>query len=238
MEFEPVEINGAAMGVIIERVRLRNAHANVRGGAIVIRLPMRMRESEARETAETLYRRIRRAIERNPGRFLANKRLEFRDGQTTVVGGREFRIGAQYGAKRATVRIAGNEIRVRLKGSDAGTGALSRLVSKALSRAMLPYVAARVDGINSAHFNSRISGVRLRDNSMVWGSCSPSNSITINAKLLYAPERALEYVIVHELAHTVVRSHSGRFWKEVERAMPSYREAKLWLKDSSHLIST
>ena len=236
MEFEPVSINGMAMGVRVERARLRNAHANVREGSIVIRLPFNMRDGEAQDTAATLYRRMRRAMEKNPSRFLASKRLEFHEGKTAV-GGRSFSIKVSYGAKRPSVRMSGDGITAYLRDGDEGA-ALSGLVSRAIRKAMLPYVAAKVEAANKAHFGSKISKVRLRDNGIVWGSCSPSNAITINLKLLYAPEAALEYVIVHELAHTVVRSHSKRFWKEVERAMPSYCGAKLWLKDSSHLIST
>ena len=238
MEFEPIGIGGVNLSVIVERAQLRNAHANVRDGSIVIRLPYRMKDGEARDAAETLYRRMKGALKKNPGRFFARKRLEFHDGQVTSVAGRQFAISVSRHGGRPSARIDGNSVLVHLNDSDMGAETLSKLVMKAISRAMLPYVEARVEGINGAHFRSRLERVRLRDNSAVWGSCSPSNAITINSKLLYAPDYALEYVIVHELAHTVVRSHSKRFWKEVERAMPSYREAKLWLKDSSHLIST
>jgi predicted metal-dependent hydrolase len=43
------------------------------------------------------------------------------------------------------------------------------------------------------------------------------------------PEDILDYVIVHELAHTKYRSHGPRFWALVEKVMPDHREKRRWL---------
>ena len=42
--------------------------------------------------------------------------------------------------------------------------------------------------------------------------------------------RVLDYIIVHELAHAVVPSHSDAFWREVEKVLPDYRERQEWLR--------
>ncbi|MCL4411521.1 M48 family metallopeptidase [Candidatus Marsarchaeota archaeon] len=235
LEFDAVMAGSMAIGVRVEKARLKNAHASVRDGVIVIRLPRWMGKRAASAAADNLYKRMRRAIEKNPGRFLADKTLGFGDGQVTEVGGRRLSIRLINGRKRYAARLSGDSVLVYAPdGYDARI--VSRLASKVVARAAKPYVEERIVRINAAHFGSVLSGVVVRDNSVIWGSCSPNNRISINLKLLYAPESVLDYVIAHELAHTRVRNHSKRFWDEVARAAPNYRDARKWLKDSSHLI--
>lgn len=63
-----------------------------------------------------------------------------------------------------------------------------------------------------------------------WGSCSPAGQIDFNWKIIMAPNRIVDYVVIHELCHLIQHDHSPLFWKEVERAMPDYAECKEWLK--------
>ena len=63
-----------------------------------------------------------------------------------------------------------------------------------------------------------------------WGSCSPKNSISFSVRLLQYPPEAIDYVVVHELAHIKEHNHSPRFWALVERTLPDYRERQKLLK--------
>jgi predicted metal-dependent hydrolase len=45
-----------------------------------------------------------------------------------------------------------------------------------------------------------------------------------------APNRVVDYVVVHELCHLKQHDHSPQFWKLVESIMPDYLESKEWLK--------
>jgi len=63
-----------------------------------------------------------------------------------------------------------------------------------------------------------------------WGSCSSKKHISLNYHLIKAPEFAIKYVMLHELAHTEIMNHSKRFWKRVAEVCPRYEEAKKWLR--------
>lgn len=63
-----------------------------------------------------------------------------------------------------------------------------------------------------------------------WGSCSYDNAIRYSFRLLYAPKEVIEYVVVHELAHTKHKNHSKAFWREVEAYVPDWKERRKWLK--------
>lgn len=65
-----------------------------------------------------------------------------------------------------------------------------------------------------------------------WGSCSADGDITFNWRVIMAPNRIVDYVVVHELCHLIHHDHSTHFWREVERYMPDYLECKDWLKQN------
>lgn len=66
-----------------------------------------------------------------------------------------------------------------------------------------------------------------------WGSCSAKGRIDYNWKIILAPNRRVDYVVVHELCHLLHHDHSPKFWREVARVMPDYQESKDWLKRHS-----
>lgn len=72
--------------------------------------------------------------------------------------------------------------------------------------------------------------VSLRGQKTLWGSCSPSGSIQLNWKLISAPLKVIDYVIIHELSHLKHPNHSSAFWAEVFMHCPDYKQCRLWLK--------
>ena len=69
-----------------------------------------------------------------------------------------------------------------------------------------------------------------------WGSCSGKNAIHFSFRLLYAPKDVIEYVIVHELAHTKHHNHSKAFWEEVAKFVPDWKVKRAWLKQHGGLM--
>jgi predicted metal-dependent hydrolase len=69
-----------------------------------------------------------------------------------------------------------------------------------------------------------------------WGSCSGKNAIHFSFRLIYAPKEVIEYVIVHELAHTKHHDHSKAFWAEVAKFVPDWKVKRAWLKEYGGLM--
>lgn len=66
--------------------------------------------------------------------------------------------------------------------------------------------------------------IQIRRQRTRWGSCSRTGTISLNACLLFQPPDVVNYLLVHELAHTRHMNHSRRFWKLVESLEPRWRE--------------
>jgi hypothetical protein len=57
-----------------------------------------------------------------------------------------------------------------------------------------------------------------------WGSCTPTNTIIINYNAIKLPFSLIEYLVVHELVHTKVKSHSKEFWAELSKHIVNWKE--------------
>ena len=84
--------------------------------------------------------------------------------------------------------------------------------------------------------NLKVNQVRVKEQKTLWGSCSSKNNINLNYLLIMAPMKVIDYVIVHELVHTIHKNHSAKFWQKVEIIMPNYKDARYWLKENGYKL--
>lgn len=75
------------------------------------------------------------------------------------------------------------------------------------------------------------AGVRITGAQKRFGSCSGQNRLCFAWRLMQYPPEAVDYVVVHELCHTVHHNHSRAFWALVEQVMPDYRQRQQLLRD-------
>ncbi|HCU56359.1 MAG TPA: metal-dependent hydrolase [Clostridiales bacterium] len=69
-----------------------------------------------------------------------------------------------------------------------------------------------------------------------WGSCTANGNLSFNALLMLAPLSVLDSIVVHELCHRKQMNHSRRFYEEVLRVYPAYRQERRWLTKNGHLL--
>ena len=68
-----------------------------------------------------------------------------------------------------------------------------------------------------AQHYARITGlkyesIRINNATTRWGSCGYKNTLNFTWRLIMAPERVVDYVIIHELMHLKQKNHSRKFW--------------------------
>ena len=82
------------------------------------------------------------------------------------------------------------------------------------------------------NFKVKPSSIRITDSKRNWGTCDTNRQLTFNWKLAMAPQRVIDYVVVHEMCHMVHMNHDRSFWRLVGKIMPDYKEQENWLAHS------
>ncbi len=74
--------------------------------------------------------------------------------------------------------------------------------------------------------NVQPTSVKITNAAARWGSCSGKNSLCFSWRLMLYPEKAINYVVIHELSHILHHDHSREFWQTVAKYMPDYKAAE------------
>ena len=78
--------------------------------------------------------------------------------------------------------------------------------------------------------------ISIKHQKSKWGSCSIDGSLNFNIKMLLTPDYVIEYLIIHELAHTREFHHGDKFWQLVEECCPNYLEAEKYLRTIGRIL--
>ncbi|MBR2467248.1 MAG: M48 family metallopeptidase [Clostridia bacterium] len=97
---------------------------------------------------------------------------------------------------------------------------------RALAREVLTKKTERYSNIMGLKYGRiTITSAKTR-----FGSCSSRGDISYSYRLMAYPDRAVDYVVVHELCHLVHMNHSKDFYALLERILPDYKERRALLK--------
>ena len=99
-----------------------------------------------------------------------------------------------------------------------------------LKRLAAQKIIPRVD-FYSKIMNVKPTGVKITSAKKRFGSCSAKNSICFSCYLADYPDKAVDYVVVHELAHIKHHNHGREFYAFVESVLPDYRQREAMLKN-------
>jgi len=131
-----------------------------------------------------------------------------------------------------TARVGKGLIKIFYDSEDAVLSAEGQLfihkaIEHALRKEAKAYLPFRTKFL-AEKFNFEFSCVRVKNLKSRWGSCSTVNNINLNIHLLRLPDHLLDYVILHELVHTVHKNHGRQFWETLEKVSGN---AKLLAKE-------
>lgn len=93
-------------------------------------------------------------------------------------------------------------------------------IERALRKEAKEYLPSRLKELAEEHDLS-YNKVAIKNTKTRWGSCSHQNNINLNLHLMRLPNHLIDYVLLHELAHTKVKNHSRMFWDFLESICPN-----------------
>ena len=91
------------------------------------------------------------------------------------------------------------------------------------------YLPVRLEEL-AIKYGFEVSKVTIKNNKSRWGSCSKKNNINLNLHLIRLPEHLSDYVLLHELVHTIHKNHSNKFWNQLDMITGSAKSLDRELK--------
>ncbi len=162
-------------------------------------------------------------------------------GDNTKVG-KYHRLHFEYAdLNKSTVRVNDTTIIVKiLPGSNPSDSGNQTAAKRGITRALVAegkqLLPQRLRDLAIKHGYS-YSGVGVRQLKSRWGSCSSLGFITLNCYLMQLPWRNIDYVLVHELAHTQVHAHNAEFWSLVMQALPDSKQIRKEMRNFQPTIA-
>ena len=145
------------------------------------------------------------------------------------------------GKKMKIIFEEGNTNKVFIKNNNliiiSNNNMHKRIIKKWIIDQILFYSKHLVEGVSKS-LRLNIKAIKISNSFNYWGSCNSAGVIHLNWRLIFAPTKVLEYIIVHELCHLKEFNHTKNFWLLVKRFCPDYKNQILWLKkNDSYLYS-
>ncbi len=215
-------------------VERRNSTYMSIGKKVNIRVPRFFFESKREEQIKKIKEKFISYLKKNEEKFSPISLKAYSSGEVFSIYGREYLLTIiKEERKNSLARLKDKEIIFKIPlNSSKEKEIVSKLLNKILSKDLLPLLKERVDYFNSLYFKKEIKSVSLKNNTSRFGSCSHDHKLVFSTSLLLAPKDIIDYVIVHELSHTVHHNHSRSFWKVVEKFFPNHKEKSKWLREN------
>lgn len=189
-------------------------------GKVRVRAPMRC----SRQRIDEFVKQHRAWIEKHQAEVagMLEQRAEYRlrEGDTLPWCGQRLKI--RVGIRSA---VQFDRAAMTLTVPDVGIPQLRPAMAKVYKQTAMPWLRQKMD-IWARKMGIGYGKLSFSTATRRWGSCSANGDIRISWLLLFAPVRAIDYVLVHELAHRIEFNHSSRFWAIVEQYIPDYRQQK------------
>ncbi|MEJ2344446.1 MAG: SprT family zinc-dependent metalloprotease [Gammaproteobacteria bacterium] len=123
-------------------------------------------------------------------------------------------------AGRAAARseAAAGILHLSAANAEGARSALCAWLSRRARQTLVPWLDRLSNETGLGYGSASVRAQRTR-----WGSCSARRHISLNRALLFLPPRAVSYLMLHELCHTVFMNHSKRYWRLVGAFEPEYQ---------------
>jgi predicted metal-dependent hydrolase len=159
--------------------------------------------------------------------------------KSIMYGGQEYKVKlTPYSGKATQIIFRDNEFNIYINNKVTE----SKLTKEAAQHLKLWMIEKAEELIKkrtaeySVILSVKYSNIRVKDTKTRWGSCSSKGNLNFNFRILMAPERVMDYIIIHELCHLKHMNHGKMFWETVAFYMPDYEKHKEWLKVNGRML--
>ena len=214
---------------IIRTDRVKSASIDVEDNLVKVTVPKNLSDERIEELIKGRILWIKQKLALQATAIIS-KPKEYVDGEAFAYLGRNYRLKCAKGLEES-VKLKSGYLNVTTKNGKRNSEHLKAVVeqwyrTKALSRL--------IDKTRrySAILKVEPTSINLKDYKAMWGSCSPKGVVSYNWRIILAPHKIVDYIVVHELCHLIEPNHSSKYWKQVMSVIPDYENSKEWLKNN------
>jgi len=212
--------------ISLTRKRVKNVHLTVHppNGRVTLVAPPTTRTEVARAYAISRLGWIRQQQRSFAGQAREQAR-QFVTRESHQLWGRRYLMSVTEADVKPHVKLDHRRIHlvVRPGADQAKKAEVIHDWHKALLHAELPGLIAQWE----RKLGVKVNGYYLQRMKTQWGSCNHrAGNIRLNTELVKKPKDLLEYVVVHEMLHLLVPTHSEMFVELLNQHFPGWREAR------------
>ncbi|NQY25790.1 MAG: M48 family metallopeptidase [Piscirickettsiaceae bacterium] len=230
-------IQGDGFTVTVIKSRRRTTAIKIKDGAVSIHIPNRLAITFAQEfilqKTAWIQQKLRHQAHAKTQR--ASIKKQFIAGENFLFLGKHYSLRlieknskVSIIKRSQTLDLYGRQNRLSKTGIHAALVAWYKQQAEQYLTSRTLYIANQI--------NLSPRSISIKTYKARWGSCSQHTDINFNWKLVLAPARIIDYVIIHELCHIQYFNHSSQFWSLVEQFCPSFKQERHWLKENSYTL--
>ena len=223
MATKKVEIEGLGSVTLVKSRQSKSIRLSVQRGVVRVSMPMLVPYSAG---VRFLTSHMSWALEQLEGQQAPlledGKRigrlhtLQFVPGETTSVRVSSSRIVVHYTSEE---KIYHETVQTRAR----------KACIRALRHEAELVLPPRLRNLSEQH-NLPFTSVQVKQLKRRWGSCDSQRNIVLNLFLIQLPFELIDYVLCHELAHTIHMDHGPKFWELTEAMLPDAKARRRELK--------
>ncbi|MDR2927462.1 MAG: M48 family metallopeptidase [Cytophagaceae bacterium] len=210
----------------IVKKKIKNLHLSVLppSGTVRISAPLSVSDENIRLFAASKISWIR-AQQNKFATQLRHSEREYVSGETIYIWGKQYFMQVEYSYKSNNFLLDGEKVILTVRKESTAkqrrnyVNEVLRQYMKDEINQLLPVLEQKT-GLKCKRWLVKYMKTR-------WGTYSDvTGTISLNLQLVHKPIECLEYIIVHELGHTIYRSHGKDFIAYVDTYLPYWREIK------------
>ena len=208
--------------VLIKKSKIKRLYLRVKNEEIIASVPLLAPKKIIREFIEKNIEKCISYLEKRKLNSLYSIKENF-----IFLRGKKCQIIILLGFKKNNYEIVDNKLYLKIK---KGTK-IEELIKEILKEITFKYVT------NKIHFFEQKMNLKNHDfivsyKKSSWGTnFVGKNKISFSSRLSHFEEKYTDYIIVHELSHSIHANHSKDFWKIVEKFKPNFKELKKKFKN-------
>ena len=209
IDYKEREVEGLGVVFVRRNARARRYLLRVENGHVYATMPLRGSEREMMSFINENHDRLIQMIENSPERQVLNESTELK---TQTFSLRIIRTSLEniYVTLKEGILHISCPMRTDFS-DDRIQKILRKILENALRYEAKRVLPARVKSLADTH-GFKYAKVKINNSRTHWGSCTGQKNINLSLSVMLLPEHLSDYILLHELCHTVEMNHSERFW--------------------------